>query len=282
MTDTHFATGAATAYVTDHVIALSNRPVVDADVMALCASGDWNVLSAAAAEHDLSAVVVHHDDHVRLGVSAGATVEVATGDGDLRFGGDDVWTTQIVDRVHHVTLMSTTHPSSEPTYRVDGGAVPASVVSRRLGAPVEAPADPFEILFGHTVARSVEDAAVRPNEGAPAPTAALGVLVFSTGERVVVDTDIVLGRNPRPADEASDPRPRLVKVSHPGVSRQHAMIRLERWSATIEDLGSANGTTVAQPGRAPMLLERGTPLELDVGAAVDLGGHVSFSVEAAA
>jgi hypothetical protein len=171
------------------------------------------------------------------------------------------------------------------TYCIDGGAVPASTVRRRLVAPTEPPIDPFEVLFGHTVTRSVEAAAERADDGQCRGGAALGVLVFATGERVVVDTSIVIGRNPRAADEVSGGdgrRPRLVKIAHPGVSRQHAVIRLDRWSAHIDDLGSANGTTVTLPGRRTMSLRPGTPLELTIGAVVDLGGDVSFTMEEAA
>lgn len=283
MTDTCFAAGVGVAYVTDHVIALSDEPGVDVDVMALCVSGDWNVLAAAAASCHLAALVVHDAAQVRLGVRGDASVEVGTADGVRRFDGTDVWTTEVVDGAHHVTLVSNSDARMiDPDFRVDGGVVPASIVKRRLGAPIDADADPFDVLFGHTVSRTVEEAAVRGDDGSAVRRANLGVLVFSTGDRVVVDTDVMLGRNPQPVDGANERRPRLVKLSHPGVSRRHAVIRLDRWRATIEDLGSANGTTVASPGRAAEPLVHGTPVELAVGAVVDLGGHVSFSVEEAA
>jgi len=108
----------------------------------------------------------------------------------------------------------------------------------------------------------------------------LGVLVFSSGLRVVVDAPLLIGRNPgvRPR-VASRFGPRLVRVSGRGVSRRHLAVSVDRWRATIEDLGSSNGTSVKIPGRSPMSLVPGMRLDLVAGAVVDLGGEVSFTVE---
>lgn len=292
MTDTRFATGSATAYLTDQVLALGPGGAVDVDAMALCATADWDAIVARADELRLDAVAMHQGDQVRLAVVGSVGVVVAATDGEHRFDGGTTRVIELVEGAHHVTVM--VGPGAEPTeaaYRTDGGAVPASIISRRLAAPPEAPTDPFEALFGHTVARSVESAAIRPGAVA-ARRGPVGVLVFSTGERVVLDTDVVLGRNPRSIERrADDHRPgdgpplvpaRPVTVSHPAVSRQHVTIRVDRCLATIEDLGSANGTTVAAAGAPATTLRPGEPIELPIGSSVDLGGAVSFSVEEAA
>lgn len=285
MTDTRFATGSGTAYLTDTVLALSAESDVDDEVLHLCVTAtEWATLADAARERRVSALVMHDTDRVRVAVADHAAVVVDTADGPQRLDGTSTWRTDLVDGALSVTLVAAGHDTVVPTFRTDGGVVPASVVSRRLAGEVTDPADPFETLFGHTVPRSVEAAAVRPRESdRPAPTA-LGVLVFATGERVVLDRPVVVGRNPRPVDdvEPDAPRPRLITVSHPAISRRHAVIHLDRWAASIDDLGSANGTTVALPGRPAVPVRPGHPVELVPGAAVDLGGEVSFTVEEAA
>lgn len=284
MTDTRFAPGLGTAYVTDGVLALSGVPGIDDELMHLCAvATDWEALVDAARERHITALVMHDIDRVRLAVSGDASIVVATATGERRFDGADAWVTDTVGAAHLVTLSTTRESTGDAAYHTDGGAVPASLVSRRLTAAAVAAPDPFELLFGHTVARSVEAAAVRPADVDRASRATLGVLVFATGERVLVDRTIVLGRNPSPVDADADAdRPRLVKLPQPGVSRRHAAIRVDRWTATIEDLGSVNGTVVRSPGRPAADLRPGQPVELVGGAVVDLGGDVSFVIEEAA
>jgi FHA domain len=298
VTDTRFAPGAGTAYLGDTTLALIEAADVDDDVVRLVTTADWDALADAVRERHVGALVMHDAGLVRVAVAGGASVLVETADGPRRFHGADTWHTDTVDHARSVTLTTdravvdtaVAAPTAVSTpYRTDAGVVPAAVVCRRLAhAEVEAePADPFEVLFGHTVARSVESAAVRPGDDARATRAPLGVLVFATGERVVVDRPIVLGRNPRPGDvgdvgDAGDATPRLVKLALAGVSRRHAAIRLDRWTASIADLGSVNGTTVAMPGRPATRLRPGNPIDLVVGAVVDLGGEVSFTVEEAA
>ena len=280
MTDTHFSPGATTAYVTDHVIALSDGPGVDPDAMARCAHGDWSDPATVAAEHHLAAVAVHRNDQLRVALSGDVTVDVVAADRESRFDGTDSWTTAVIEHAHLVTLTSLGRAkATPPIYRVDVGAVPASVVSRRLVAPAVASMDAFDMLFGPTVQRSVESAAVRFDDAEGSPRGPLGVLVFSNGQRTMVDADIVVGRHPRRLGGDNDRSSRLVRLDHPGVSRQHAHIRFGRRNATVEDLGSVNGTTLALPGRAPAPLRSGRPVRLAVGSEVELAGQVSFTVE---
>lgn len=108
----------------------------------------------------------------------------------------------------------------------------------------------------------------------------LAVLVFSSGDRVLVDAPLLIGRNPgAPIPMAMGVGPRTVRIAGPGVSRRHVAVSVDRWRATIEDLGSSNGTHMQLPGQAPISLVPGTPVDLAVGAVVDLGGDVSFTVE---
>jgi len=135
---------------------------------------------------------------------------------------------------------------------------------------------PLDAFLGRTATEAGGAASVPPcvDRGTGNP---LGVLVFSTGERVLIDRPMVLGRNPKPPAEPAPPT-RLVTIASPGVSRRHAVILVDRWHATIDDLGSSNGTRITCPGEAPVPVVAGSPAGLVVGAVVDLG-DVSFVVE---
>lgn len=289
MTDTRFAFGRATAYVTDAVLAVGPPSHIDGLVPLVDGTADWDTLGDAAREAGITALAMHDGASWHLGVVGDASIVVRAAGGDRRFDGGDSWCTVTVEHVQVVTLTADRHTGANVAsvtdadlpYRTDAGVVPASVVRRTVVAVGTEPPDPFHMLFGHTVARSVESAAIRPRDVARTAHPVLGVLVFVTGERVVVDRTIVLGRNPSPMLDDSDP-PRLVELARPGVSRRHAVIRVERWRASIDDLGSANGTTITLPGRSAAALRPGHPVDLQAGAVVDLGGEASFVVEEAA
>ncbi len=52
-------------------------------------------------------------------------------------------------------------------------------------------------------------------------------------------------------------------IDAPGVSRHHARIRVEKGAATLEDLGSKNGTFLrGEPVTAPTRLEDGDQIRL--------------------
>jgi hypothetical protein len=281
---TRFGPGAATAYVTCDVVALDDRPVVDARFAASCAdSCDLPSLVAAAADWKCAAIVVHEpvDRRVAVAVIGAMTVDIGTSSDVRRIVGEPVWTQHCIDAPEHVAIAVGTSidcvAEEALTHCIDGGVVPASVIRRRFAPPTGDSTDPFDVLFGRTAIGTVEDAAVRPRveQGTDNP---LGVLVFSTGERVLIDRPMVLGRNPK-APSGPAPPTRLVTIASPGVSRRHAAILVDRWHATIDDLGSSNGTRITCPGEAPVPVVAGSPVSLVVGAVVDLGADVSFVVE---
>jgi two-component system, NtrC family, response regulator AtoC len=57
-----------------------------------------------------------------------------------------------------------------------------------------------------------------------------------------------------------------VMIDHPSISRRHALLRIEQKRATIEDLGSANGTRIGDT-----ILTPGTAIEVHPGDPIDLG-----------
>lgn len=141
----------------------------------------------------------------------------------------------------------------------------------------------FDDLFGSTVARSIEGAAVREpvtrRSALERERQPVRVLIFSNGDRVIVDRPCVLGRNPRSPLESDHAPRRLVTVAGRRVSRQHASVTIDRWQTIIEDLNSVNGTEVTIPGEPTRRLRAGQPLGLVVGTRVDLASDVSFVVE---
>jgi DNA-binding winged helix-turn-helix (wHTH) protein len=101
------------------------------------------------------------------------------------------------------------------------------------------------------------------SEGAPAtpaPSPAAGRrpvsrywLIWDTRQIPLFDGDNVIGRAPDAA----------VWLEAPGVSRHHARIRLEGAHATIEDLGSKNGTYVGgERLTAPVVLSDGDQIRV--------------------
>lgn len=167
-------------------------------------------------------------------------------------------------------------------HRVERGVVPAASVHRRFD-PLPAAIDRIDAFWCPTTVD-------RPGRGdgavAVADTAqALGVLVFSTGERVLLDRSVVLGRNPHPPRciaPASPIEPRLVRLRAAGVSRQHAIVRVDEGRLVIDDLGSANGTRVTAPGSIASSVVPGVSSTLFPGSLVELGVGVSFVVDAVA
>jgi len=284
VTSTRFAPGPATAYVCDDVIAVVDRAGAEPDLMHTCVDQpSWDALVAMVRDHDDVAVVMTTDTGVRAAVKGAMTVVVDELAGRTRIEGSTEVSTQRFPTAQAVSIMSPGGADSDPTYCVDAGAVPVSLVRRALAGD-EVPTDAFEALFGRTVERSVEQAAVRVVDAdRDRGRAPFGVLVFSNGERVIADRTIVLGRNPHRCEDgavASEvSRLRRVVLPAPAVSRRHAVVHVDRWHAAIDDLGSSNGTWVTLPGGAPRRVRAGQPVDLVPGAVVDLGGDISFAVE---
>lgn len=120
---------------------------------------------------------------------------------------------------------------------------------------------------------------------APAVTARpVAALLLSTGDRIDVDRVIVLGRAPEARRFSSTDKPRLVTVPSPQqeISSTHVEIRpgtgADHGSAVVTDLGSTNGTVLAQPGLPAESLRPGIPVQLLPGAVIDLGDGLSITV----
>ena len=201
------------------------------------------------------------------------------------------------------TLLAQTISASEVTEIVppdDPDEAPRSDV-----APAEQEAG-YDHLFGMTVVRKVEDAAVREPDDEPgsppedrtkvatdlaarralrraakaaaeAEAAAAGPrhwLELSTGGREELDGTVVVGRAPSATRVPAGNIPRLVTMTTPNqdISRPHAQISVET------DLHSSNGTFVVLPGRSPQKLRAGEPTPVVVDTVIDLGDGATLTV----
>lgn len=109
-------------------------------------------------------------------------------------------------------------------------------------------------------------------------------LIFSTGEVIAVDRTVLIGRAPEARRFASHDQPAVVTVPSPQqeISSTHLEIRpgagADHGSAIATDLGSTNGTVLAQPGLEPEELKPGIAVSLIPGAVIDLGDGVTIQV----
>ena len=108
-------------------------------------------------------------------------------------------------------------------------------------------------------------------------------LVVSEGEAVDVDRVVLVGRAPEARrTDGTDPHLLAVSSPHQEISSTHLEIRpgagADHGSAIATDLGSTNGTVVAQPGLEPEELQPGIAVSLIPGAVIDLGDGVTIQV----
>lgn len=110
----------------------------------------------------------------------------------------------------------------------------------------------------------------------------LGRLV-SKDMTVIVDRGLLIGRKPDDAPEVREGRlaPVQVPPDSAAVSRVHAEVQVDGWSAFIVDRGSANGTFIRPPGTSEWIkLEPGHAVKIVPGVGISIGPY-EFSFEPA-
>ncbi|MEC3917579.1 FHA domain-containing protein [Nocardia sp. CDC160] len=104
----------------------------------------------------------------------------------------------------------------------------------------------------------------------------LGVLKLDDGTSYVLDSDLVIGREPERSEQVRRGAQAIrIPDASGGMSRVHAEIRLVDWEVVVMDRGSANGTHIRLPGRPDWV--RAVPGQLTVlepGSQLLLGGRV--------
>jgi len=108
----------------------------------------------------------------------------------------------------------------------------------------------------------------------------LGILRLSTGDSVMLDRNVLLGRAPE-SSASGDDRPHLVRLGSPttNISRSHAEVVLDGWLVFVRDLTSTNGTVVTLPGQGPVRIRANDMQLLEDRTIVTLANEVSFTFE---
>lgn len=106
------------------------------------------------------------------------------------------------------------------------------------------------------------------------PRPALGYLVSDDGSAYVIDSDYVIGRNPRADGKVQTGQARALTIngSAQAISEAHADVHIDQWDVTISDRGHASGTYVREPDSTNLIrLAPGQPFALQSGSHVHLG-----------
>lgn len=168
-------------------------------------------------------------------------------------------------------------PSPPPVPPVHEQATVALVV-----APVPDPQVPE--IDDHTILTNnlVEVRAQMATGVVSAVPAPFPVIVLHTGERVVLDQPVLIGRAPSATRVSGRELPRLIAVTSPNndISRTHVQVRFEGDLIMVTDLNSTNGVILSEPQHGPRRLHPDEPTPVPAGAVVDLGDGVFFRVEA--
>lgn len=157
-------------------------------------------------------------------------------------------------------------PESTPDQRVLAVLCPAEHVTSAYSSTCR--------VCGATIVDQDATEVVRPP---------LGTLRLSTGQTVLLDRDVVLGRAPEDRNDDPALRPHLVQLTESAeVSRMHVRISLDGWQPMIRDLGSSNGTTLTLRGSEPRQLRPHEDYPLEPDCEVSLADMVSFTYDVSA
>jgi hypothetical protein len=271
------------------------------------------LLAGGLSSLDHFALVAHDDDATRLILRGAPSASVSTiaGDETITATPGTTWAERLVTGVTSIRLTLTGDGAAEHlltpglsrvsvvelgTPSVSPEAVPAAPLT--FGEPEDDPtltgetpvvADDWPDRDGQTVsgppAADFERPPIPGQEMAPAVVSRpVASLVFSTGDVVGVDRTVLVGRAPEARRFASHDQPHVVTVPspHQEISATHLEIRpgagADHGSAIATDLGSTNGTMLAQPGLDAEELTPGIAVSLVPGAVLDLGDGVTIQV----
>ncbi|MBK8758231.1 MAG: FHA domain-containing protein [Actinomycetales bacterium] len=136
---------------------------------------------------------------------------------------------------------------------------------------------------GSAADNAVDEAAATATTSRPAmPRPAIARLVSHRGEIFTLERSLVLGRSPSipPGYEAESPALVTIPDESRGISGLHAYVRVQDGSITLIDLGSTNGTFVADGSGGSAQLKAGVPVVLGPGAIFSLADVVRVQVQA--
>jgi hypothetical protein len=175
-------------------------------------------------------------------------------------------------------------PSSPPPTRVDVSALP---VQRPDPEPphvlgINCKNHHFNDPRAHycvVCGISMMQATLTPFRG---PRPPLGVLLVDDGQTLPLRTDVLIGRDPRHAEEVTDRTaiPLRITDSEGSISRRHTLVNLDEWQVRLIDLGSVNGTAIMPRGGAGFeRIHADEAVVLRPGSTVRIGRSRTFRFE---
>ncbi|MHA7291688.1 FHA domain-containing protein [Arthrobacter sp. MDT3-24] len=180
------------------------------------------------------------------------------------------------------------YPALPPARPFHVPSTPGGVIDGLPDFPWDAVAEPGEPDNDDTI--SIEALAeMRRRSGTPVqavpaarqPAAArnAGRLDVSTGESVVLDRNVIIGRRPKSTRAVADMVPYLLTVPSPtqDISRNHVEIRVEGDHVLAVDQETTNGTRLLRTGRDPERLHPREATMLSFGDVLDLGEGVTVT-----
>lgn len=186
------------------------------------------------------------------------------------------------------TLMppEATQGPAAPTEAADDPVWGATVARPAPQAPASLPGDHDGETISVAEARALRDSTPGVHDSAPAPLApprppAPGRLLLSTGQVLLLDRTVVIGRRPRSTRVTGTDLPHLVAVDSPqqDISRSHIELRVEGDAIVATDLHTTNGTTLHRAGAEPMRLHPGEATVVVPGDVIDLGDDITVLIE---
>jgi hypothetical protein len=134
---------------------------------------------------------------------------------------------------------------------------------------------------GATGAPGAASSSTAPPPLAPPRPPAPGRIRVSSGQVVMLDRTVVIGRRPRSTRVSGTDLPHLVAVDSPqqDISRSHVELRVEGESIVATDLRTTNGTTLLRAGADPVRLHPGEATVVIPGDVLDLGDGITVAVE---
>lgn len=193
----------------------------------------------------------------------------SAGDAEATTGYDELWGATVA----RSTLDAAAH---------DEGASPGDAASAPAASAVAGDHDGETVSVAQVRAMratAIVDSVPPPLAGPRSP--APGRIRLSTGQTLLLDRTVVIGRRPRATRVTGTDLPHLVAVDSPqqDISRSHIELRVEGDSIVATDLRTTNGTTLVRQGGDPVRLHPGEPTVVVPGDVIDLGDGVTVTVE---
>ena len=161
------------------------------------------------------------------------------------------------------------------------------------GVPSYLTGEPVRVAEASSVAEPAEEGdhdgltvsvaqlrAMRAGSASVDQVAARGRAHISTGEEVLLDRSVVVGRKPRASRTTGD-LPHLVTVPSPDqdISRSHVEIRVESGAVLAVDLDTTNGTVLRRIGAEPKRLHPHEPTIVLDGDVLEIGDGITITLE---